>query len=82
MSMRTELEIYNAMRSFYTQAIAQRDRGHHDEVARVRAHILAAKAHALAWVLHEKLDPIFPPSPMARRAADILGGGETDETHT
>ncbi len=65
--MRTEHEIYKAMDDFYTKAIAQRDRGDHNVNACLRAHILAAKAHALAWVLNENLEPIFPPSPMARR---------------
>ena len=65
--MRTELEIYKAMDSYYTAAIVQRDRGQHDAAALARAHILAAKAHAIAWVLNENLAPIFPPSPMARR---------------
>ena len=66
--MRTELEIYKAMDNFYTKAIEERDCSHHNDGAcLLRAHILAAKAHALAWVLNEKLEPIFPPSPMAKR---------------
>lgn len=77
--MRTVYEIYKAMDYFYTQAIAQRDRGDHDAVALARAHLLAAKAHALAWVLNEKLEPIFPPSPMAQGAITIE---DADETHT